>query len=327
MSNLKFKIYNFGLLKLLLSVLILHFTFYILHSVPVARAQTFSLGIYPPIIEVMVMPGKSVTQTYTLTNSGDETEISTKIVSFKPGDELGNPQLQQSTINSQQSTIGFSFENADLALGEAFVLRTGESKQVILRIAIPAEAVEDDYYFTLLFAAKPASKLDFSGTGQVGVIGSNVLITVSKDGKPVKKGEIAQFKLLDCYFVRLLDWCVKDSFDKPQLLLRVKNTGRTVWQPFGKLVTKGLLGQKWEQALLPDNVLANSVREINTATPSASPPFLIGPYEVKAAFNLGTDGKELTAATSFFALPIKAIIAILTAVLITLTIKKFIKRR
>jgi len=309
-----------------------------------AKAQTFSLGIYPPLLEVMIMPGKSVTQDYQLSNSGDETEITAQIVKFKPADELGNVSLRGLTSDEVRPHQGwFSFENAEIALGEPFLLKTGEKKQIILKVKIPEETAEDDYYFTLLFSTQPISKIALLGTKQAGVIGSNILITVSKDGQPVKKGEIVEFRLLDCYFepsekqgssrrlgsyiAKLLPFCLIDSFDKPEFLLRVKNTGRAFWKPFGKLKTEGLLGQKWEQDLRPDNILADSIRQINLATPSASPSFLIGPYRASVEFKLDEDGPQVAAQTSFLALPFKAIFALLTIVLLVVTIKSVIKKR
>ena len=105
------------------------------------------------------------------------------------------------------------------------------------------------------------------------------------------------------------------------------NTGRTFWKPFGKIKIEGLLRQKWEQELQPDNVLAGSIRQINIATPSAEPAFLIGPYRAKAEFNLEEDGqgRTLSSTTSFLALPFKALIGVLTGCVILFTIKSRIR--
>ncbi|MFZ5366534.1 MAG: hypothetical protein ACOZBZ_04635 [Patescibacteria group bacterium] len=333
------KNYNVKLKILRFLVVIFIFSFLFFHS-PEARAQTFSLSIYPPLLEVMMMPGKSIIQAYQLENSGDETIINTQILPFEPGDELGNVSLRGPTSEEVGPPKGwFSFENADLALGQPFVLRSGESKQIILRIKIPENTREDDYYFTFLFSTKPKERGGGTTTSGAGVIGSNILLTVSRSGKPVKRGEIVEFTLRTSHFALP----IIDSFDKPEFLLRVKNTGRAFWKPFGKIKIEGLLGQKYEQELIPDNVLVGSIRQIQVATPSASPTsraagiasgdarhfalptsFLLGPYRAKVEFSLEEDGgsQTLSAVTSFLALPGKLSLAILIAVSIVLLIKK-----
>jgi len=322
--RLKVKIFTF-------LIVILIFTFCILNLARSARAQTFSLGLYPPLLEVMIMPGKSITQVYQLNNYGDETILNTQILPFEPKDEQGNISLRG--VTSREVTPPkewFNFENADISLGKPFVLKSGESKQIILRIKIPENSREDDYYFTLLFQSQPQEKIGGSKTIQKGAIGANILLTVSRSGKPVKKGEIVEFKLRNCYIAKLLpSFCLFESFDKPEFLLRVKNTGRTFWKPFGKIEVKGLLGQRWEEELLPENVLMDSIRQIRTATESGKPNFLIGPYKAKVEFNLEEDqsGETLSSSLSFLALPIKFILGILISILILLTILKIIKNR
>lgn len=293
---------------------------------PGARAQTFSLGIYPPLLEVMMMPGKSITQAYRLENSGDEMILNTQIVPFEPADEFGNISLRGSTSPEVEPPKNwFNFENADISLGKPFVLKSGETKQIILRIRIPQDTREDDYYFTFLFSSEPSTRISGTATQEAGVIGANILLTVSRTGKPVKKGETVEFKLKGCKGVSFT--CLVDSFTKPEFLLRVKNTGRAFWKPFGKIKIEGILGQKWEQELLPENVLANSIRQIQVATESSQPAFLVGPYRAKAEFNLEEDGQgrtlssTLSSTTSFLALPIKALIGVLTGCVILFIIK------
>ncbi len=289
--------------------------FYFLFSIP-AKAQTFSLGIYPPLLEVMMMPGKSITQVFRLENSGDEMILNTQIIPFEPADEFGNVSLRGPTSREVGPPKGwFNFENADISLGKPFVLKSGETKQIILRIRIPQNTREDDYYFTFLFSSEPSARISGTATQEAGVIGANILLTVSRTGKPVKKGEIIEFQISNVKFQ------IIDSFDKPEFLLRVKNTGRAFWKPFGKIKIEGLFRQKWEQELLPENVLAGSIRQIQVATESSQPAFLVGPYRAEVEFSLDEDGESLSTAISFLVLPIKALFGVLTGCVILFIIK------
>ena len=311
--------------KILLTIFLFTIYYLLFTIASLARAQTFSLGIYPPLLEVMIMPGKSVTQTYQISNSGDEAEITARIVKFKPADELGNIKLETGNWKLETQEW-FSLENADLALNEPFLLKEGQAKQINLKINIPQDNPEEDYYFTLLFSTKPAEKKGVIGTRTAGVIGTNILLTVSESGQPAKKGEIAEFSLANC-LTRLANFCLFDSFSKPKFLLRVENTGRTFWKPFGKIRSEGLLGQKWEQDLRPDNILAHSIRQIEVSTPSASPKILLGPYRATVEFALEENSEEkMGSSTSFLVLPFKAIIGLFLAVILLVSINSVFSR-
>jgi len=59
------------------------------------RAQTLGLSLYPPLLEVMIKPGKAITQAYQIANQSKSDLIMTsKIIGFEPADELGNIQLK-----------------------------------------------------------------------------------------------------------------------------------------------------------------------------------------------------------------------------------------
>jgi len=284
------------------------FAFFLLLPFP-AQAQTFSLAIWPPILEVMIKPGKSITQVYELSSQGEASEkINTEIATFKPADELGNVIL---TPKSASSPIEFNFENADIFLGQPFSLAPGKKQQIVLKIKVPQETGEGDYYFTLLFSTKPEPREGAFGSQEAGVIGGHILLTVSESGEPEKAGKIVEFQTK-----KLID-----SLEKPEFTLRVKNTGQAFWKPFGAIKVKGLVGQSFEIPLRPDNVLAGSVRQILTATGSAAPKFLIGPYRAKVEFSLDDEGEKLSKTISFLAIPIKAVLAILIACLLILGVK------
>lgn len=305
-------------------ILFLIFALYTLTSlVNTVLAQSFSLGLYPPLLSLMIQPGKTVTQVYQLENYGDEAvTLNTTILPFSPSDEHGNIAFPSTA--PALSPTWFSFANTDVVLNQPFTLYPGQVKQIILKIDVPERTIENDHYFTLLFSTIPSSrKTNISAAQQAGAIGSNILITVSKDGQPVKKGTIVEFKTQGC-FLRLFGVCFLDSLQKPRFLLRVRNTSKAFWQPFGTVKVEGLINQQWEENILPDNVLTNSIRQLNFATSSASPLLLVGPYQAKAEFTLEETGGgvTLTATTSFLMMPIKIITGLVAGLLLLILIFK-----
>src|SRR3989338_1003669 len=66
----------------------------IILKAPQAAGQTTSLSIWPPILEAMIKPGKSITQVYRIKNLADDTVIKVSVVPFSASDEFGHLSLQ-----------------------------------------------------------------------------------------------------------------------------------------------------------------------------------------------------------------------------------------
>jgi len=301
----------------LLVILLFFFSFsvFVFNSHPVS-GQTFSLSLWPPILELMIQPGKTITQNYQIANLSDNPiQITCQLLTFAPLGEKGNVKF----LTELPQNIFFTLDNKDLKMGQAFTLDAGKKKDVVLKIQVSEKAIEDDYYLTFLFASQTGSGIT-TGTSQTGVIGSHLLLTVSEDGQPPKKGEIISFRTKK----------VIDSLERPTFFLKVMNRSRTFFKPQGQIQVQGMLGQKFSLPLRPDNVLANSQREILTATDSASPKFLLGPYRVTVEFALEENGPTLKKTATFFAIPAKALIAIIISLILLGIIKskeKFLPRR
>ena len=294
-----------------------------------ARAQVLSLGIYPPLLEITIQPGKSITQVYKLSNGGEtDLAMTSLIVPFEPSDELGNIKLlsESGSVSFRSNSVPFrnwfSFQNADLALGQKFILKSGKTQEIVLKVGVPKDAKEDDYYLTLLFETITGGFLGSQSEAQAQAkIGANILLTVSQTGEPLRQAEILEFRIKNNKF-RIID-----SFDKAEFLLRIKNTGKAFFKPIGTITTTGWFGQKYILDLLPENVLVNSVRQIQCGadeqiTPCQLPTkFLFGQYKAKVEFGLDKVSDDYTAETIFWVIPAKLILAFLTTVFILFIIK------
>jgi hypothetical protein len=292
----------------------------------IAQAQSLSLSLWPPVLEAMIMPGKSITQAYTIANAGQDTVIDTQIMRFEPSDEFGNVTLRG--LTSSEVRPLFNFENAKLSLGVPFRLKSGNSEQVILKITIPEDCPEDDYYFTFLFSTPPAAKIGQSVAREAGTIGANLLLTVSKDGLPLRKGEITEFSLSRCRKLPLFNLCLLDSLEPVEFVLKVSNTGRAFWKPFGVIKISGLLRQSAEIEIMPENVLTKASRQLHGQCQAGEeiypcpliwqPKFLFGPYRAQAELAIGNSqnlpaqaGNKITQDLTLLAFPFKLSLALL----------------
>lgn len=277
------------------------------------QGQTLSLGLYPPLLEVLIKPGKAITQVFNIQNFGDPLLLTTQVLPFTPKDELGNIHLQEE-IDVQPPVLDwFSLQNADLSLGDPFLLSSGQNQQIVVKIKVPKGAPEGDYYLSLVFISSP-QRGKILGPQSKAKLGANILLTVSESGKPEKSGKIVEFKVPS----------LVDSFGKIPVSLKVKNTGTAFFKPLGQMTLKAPFGLKTNFPLLPENVLTNSTRLLQ-ASPSSSlatryrlhatslvlSGFFLGPYKLLTSFSLDENGPIILGQTSFFAFPFKLTLAFL----------------
>jgi len=228
---------------------------YLLLATP-AKAQDFSLSISPPLLEIMLQPDKSITQAYEVKNEGNQLLYLTAFISpFLPDPQTGKvlyEQNQPSILPQPQ----FSLNNANLNLGETFILQPNESQQLVLKIKASKNVAEKDYYATLFIAQSVTGRqlLNQTAAQFSGQIGSHLLITVSQAGEFDFIGRIAQFKPLP----KIADLGEKINFN-----LIVANEGQTLFKTNGKIEIFDWLGKKKKEILLrPDNILVDSQRKI-----------------------------------------------------------------
>ena len=289
MNNLQFTIYNFKrkfLASLILS-LIINFTFLIINCP--ARAQSLGLSITPPINEIMIIPGKTVTQTFTITNDGEDGMASVYIIPFDAQGENGNPLLDEENAitGSHPFASWFSIISPVSSFGEKFYMAGGAHQDVLVKISPPSNASEKDYYFTLLYELGNDVPGGITPTGPTNQarIGSNLLISVSKDGNPEKMFEITEFSAPK----------IIDSLGKLDFSVRIGNLGSYLFKSNGQITIKPWFEKEEALTLAPLNVISDSVRNIpclkdeETISCEASYKVLVGIY--KSTLEVSPDGE------------------------------------
>ncbi len=326
--KLKSKLKSFAIL-----VLVLSFGFWVLSSD--IFAQQVSLAISPPIVELVIKPGKSVLIAYKLENHGDPVIMKSNILPFQAGDNFGNIKIKPEF----DGPIRFNLDNSEIKLDQAFFLKSNSSQQLLLRVRVPEGAPEGDYYYTFLSETQPPPIQEGVSTGRAkATIGSNILITVTQNGDLNIKGGIALFDVLAKVKFKIFNHVFNffESSDKIPVVLVVNNKGKNMVKPHGEIKLVGNFGEKASYDIFPQNILAESQRQL-VATPSASfsypkpvtlllSGFFIGHYKLSTTMNFGTGTSNLYASTSFIALPLKLIAALIIAIsIVILIIKKTAK--
>ncbi|MFC1711690.1 hypothetical protein ACFLZ1_03840 [Patescibacteria group bacterium] len=321
-----------------LTIYIFSLILFLFLPLSLAAAQNFGLAITPPLLEVMIKPGKTITQVYKLTNQGDDAQIYLNLYPFEPSDKLGNINLKmESSTSSLPWITWFSLQNTDIKLPGGFLLKSGETQELVLKIRVPENAKELDYYASLVFQVKPPeNQIGFSGTQAGGILASNILLTVSKDGLPIKNGSITEFNALSGLKLPFINLQIFDSFDLISFNLIVKNTGKAVLKPLGAVK---ILNSKQKELefieVLPQNILVNSQRKLFAKGSEENilkeiywqPRGLsLGKYQASAEFILSGSNNEISSTISFLIFPWKASLGFAIALMVISFIKKMLKK-
>jgi hypothetical protein len=264
-------------------------------------AQSLSLSISPPILEVMIKPGKTITQTYKITNTGDPIIMTPKII------ELDEDGIKENPLFKSENWI--TILSSDLALNRPFLLDAKSEKQIMLKISPPQNSAEKNYYRVLLFATEPNTIANTTTSAITQNIGSVLLVNVTSSGILEKSAKISDFQLPK----------ILDSFGPLDIKIDVLNTGKTYFRTIGKISLGGPLG-KADFALNPAVIFENqkkSLTEESTLLKRKSeeaislPGFYLGKYTVLVKFTLDESKTEIFSTKTFYAIPWKLGIVLL----------------
>jgi hypothetical protein len=313
-KNQESRITHYLLSALLLIIICSQNKIFAIHK---ANAQSVSLSISPPILEVLIKPGKTITQTYKLTNNGNSAIILPHIVKY---DEKG---IIDDADYKGENWI--SFLNNEISLNRPFLLDSNTEKQLTLKISPLAKSAEENYYLALVFTTQPDPIPNTTVSSVSETIGSVLLINVSNSGLMEKNSRISSFSLPT----------VLDSFGPLSVNIFVENTGKTYFRPQGKISLIGPIG-KAEYKLKPVVIFEGKNRELcadpesNTGQPDHGfifPGFFIGKYSMSVKFTMDDGNKEISASKTFIALPWKSATVIILFIIILVIYKKRIMRK
>ncbi|OGG00448.1 hypothetical protein A2Y99_05130 [Candidatus Gottesmanbacteria bacterium RBG_13_37_7] len=287
------------------------------------RAQSLSLSISPPLLEVMIKPGVTATYTYKLQNLGETSVITVKLAELDLNNNIGG-----SSTFSKDKWI--NLVNKDTAFNKPFILASGEEKQLILQLNPPSDINEQDYYRILLFSTTPNPASNTSQSSFSQNLGSILLINVTSTGLPKISAEVLEIKTPQ----------IIDSFGPMDVWVKVKNTGQFFFRPIGNISFSGPIAKGSYQInpniimsgqtklLLTDIGIESEVKSTIAQSKSLHiPGFFLGKYRLEVKFTLGEGNKSVEISKNIYAFPWKATIAAIAIFLIFLTLNKSKKEK
>ena len=274
------------------------------------------LQVSPAIIEINAEKGKTYDIKIKITNTTtSDQEYFANINDFKAKDETGNPEfITDSKAPSSASIVQW------IQPITTFKLNPNQSKEVIAKMAVPANAEPGGHYGIIRFGNQPGT------TGQVGAsiaASTGPLVLVRVDGDVRETLSKADF------YTQKPQGKKQSFFEQGPIdfVERLTNNGNVHVKPKGDIVVTNMLGRQVGSVKVNDNngnILPNSTRRFEQRLTNQ---WMFGKYTAKMTLNYGTAGGVLDATTSFWVIPYKLIaLALLIIIFIIFVLKKAISR-
>lgn len=227
--------------KYILLFLLLTFPFSLLPS-PV-HAQSASLSVSPPVVEIMLAPNKQVSQTFTLKTSGENLDVTPELHLAKPKDSNGHMTIDLNPLNT--SSIPLTINIA------------GPNTSPTLTFSAANTDVPQDIYLALVFKTNidplRAGSSRPSTTSLSPAISALILVTINPSGVIPINLEINDFS----------PSLFHDSWLPLTIKPAIENKSDTMIRPLGSYEIISPRGKTvFTTSLYPNLILGNSSRNI-----------------------------------------------------------------
>jgi hypothetical protein len=264
--------------------------------------------ISPVRTDLTINPGETKTTDVYIQNVSSAVEdLQVVINDFQAStNESGTPALLLNGKQAPQHSLKqYVLPSSD------FTLQPNEQKDVKITIAIPEDAVAGGYYGAVRFA--PANVDASKNVTLSASVASLILVKVP--------GNIKEQVGIASFDARVDDHSrsVFTSSKNISAVVRFQNTGDVQEEPFGKIILKKggkeLATYEINNTDPRGNVLPGSIRKFSVKLTKVSS---IGKYTLQGNFGYGSNGQLLSASTTFYVIPLWAIIVGIVVILLIL---------
>lgn len=273
-----------------------------------ARAASGPIGLQvsPAIVEINAERGKTYDIKVKITNTTtSDQQYYVEVNDFKAKDESGNPEFITDTTTPGSASLVKWIQPIN-----SFLLNPSQSKEVLAKMVVPADAEPGGHYGIIRFGNQPASSSQ-TGTALAASVGPLVFVRV--DGEVKESLTVADF-----YAQKAGKKKSTFEYGPIDFAERLTNSGNVHVKPSGNLVITNMFGGQVVNLPINDknsNVLPNSTRRFEQRLQNK---WLFGRYTAKMALSYGTFGGSISGETTFWVIPYKIIIAILLALVLSI---------
>jgi len=156
------------------------------------NAQSVSLSVSPPVVEILLAPNKKVSQTFTFTTQGENVIVSPEIHLVKPDGSTGHVIIDPSPIDP--STIPLTITSSPSLLSPLPAL-TSQSIPITLTFEAASSDISQDVYLALVIKVTSADLPLNKQSVTTPAISALILTTITPDGILPINLEIKDFTL------------------------------------------------------------------------------------------------------------------------------------
>ncbi|HEY4963119.1 MAG TPA: hypothetical protein VIH90_00295 [Candidatus Saccharimonadales bacterium] len=269
------------------------------------------LRVSPVRSDITIKSGTSLVQNIIVTNvQTAPAQLQAIINDFSASsDESGNPAI---LVNGNQYAPTNSLKRFVEPIPGIINVPAGQSVTVPVTINVPANAAGGGYYGLVRFSPANSASSPTKNLSLAGSVGSLILLTVP--GNIVNKLSITSFDARVNDMPKTLYFSSK-GIDS---VIRFQNEGNIQEQPFGKIILKNHSGKELYSTEVNNtsprsNVLPNSIRKFTIPLQHVG---TFGIYTIEGNFGYGPNGQLLSASTTFYVVPVYAIVAFILLVLL-----------
>lgn len=224
-----------------------------------AHAQSTSLSINPPVVEILIAPNKQVTQTFTLQAQGENISIIPELHLVHPSDLNGHTTIDPEPLNP--SSISLTINSPTHHLGTP-IPYSGSPLPITLTFEAANVDISEDIYLALVLRTIPNSDLQSSSITALS-ISALILVTINPTGIMPINLEVKDFS--PPFFHD--SWLPLDInpvlVNKAPIMIRPLGKYEVI-SPSGKVV--------FSIPIYPNLILGNSSRSIQGNAPEVPSP-------------------------------------------------------
>lgn len=281
------------------------------------NAADFSLGVYPPILQIQATVPVIISKDITVVNASKDTQNVSIVLRPFTSSSTNNGQVLYLPADTKMKPDQNIFQKIQILDGDTPItnldLAPKQKKKLTLRIGLPKDEPGADYYFSILFISTNQLNSTVNGSHITAGIAANVLLSIGPKDKT--SGFLDEFST---------PWFAQTG--PIPFTVSITNLSRHFISPTGQILVRNMFGQLIGKIdLLPINVLGNSTRFIpskENKTINGHPvalwheQVLFGAYRANIVVSLSDQGPILTKTVYFFVMPWEYILAFFLAILI-----------
>lgn len=291
-----------------------------LFFVPPVHAQSTTLSITPPVVEILIAPGKKLIQNFTFKADGDNLSVIPEIHHAKPIDSNGHITIDPDPYTPSSISLSITSNHE---LGKAIPLKNGE---LTMSLTLDAATVDmaEDVYLALVLKVVSNDVLN-SSTSTLPAISALIFTTINPSGVTP----------IDLSIENFTPPLFHDSYQPFTISPLLKNNIPIMLRPSGSYEVIDSRGQVvYHTPLYPSLILGESTRQIMGMKDDLQLPLTwvprwhnIGPYRLRITITTQGGTKIIEVEKPIWIMPIRGIILILLALILCLIIFLQMKRR